>query len=115
MKALAISAVLIFGLLNSFASTLITPSYKITIEIHCPEGETACENVQYVGVNKKTGNSITLIGKEIHATGSDGVTPSHFLGYEFKNGKTTYFVSDDGELKVTQGSKVLVNEYGTWK
>ena len=44
----------------------------------------------------------------------DEITPAHFLGYEFKNGRTTYFIGEDGELRVTRGSKVLVEERGTW-
>jgi len=100
--------------LASSLSTLITPSYKITVEARCPEGEVACDNVKYVGVSTKTGKSITLVGKEIHTTSPDG-TPGHFLGYEFNNGHTTYFIGEDGELQVTKGSKVLVEEHGKWK
>jgi hypothetical protein len=100
---------------NPSVSTLITPSFKITIEVRCPEGEVECDDVKYIGISQKTSHSITLIGKEIHAIGADGVTPGHFLGYEFKNGKTTYFVNEDGELTVTRESKVLVDEHGIWK
>ena len=96
-------------------NTLITPSYKITVEMRCPEYDTTCDDVRYVGVSLKSGKSITLIGRTVHTTGADGVTPAHFLGYEFKSGKTTYFVGEDGELRVTEGSKVLVEEHGTWK
>jgi hypothetical protein len=95
--------------------TLETPSYKIKIESRCPEGFVTCDDVKYVGVSKKTGKSITLIGKTVHAVGADGVTPAHFLGYEFTNGSTTYFVSDDGEISVKQGKKILVQETGVWK
>jgi hypothetical protein len=96
-------------------NTLTTPSYKITIEEHCPEYNMTCDDVIYVGVSRKSGKSITLTGRTVHATGADGVTPTHFLGYEFKSGKTTYFVGEDGELQVTEDSKVLVEEHGTWK
>jgi hypothetical protein len=110
-----LSFVLVIASITSLqAGTLITPSYRITIESRCPEGEIACENVKYVGVDKRTGKSIVLIGREIHTMGPDGVTPARFLGYLFKNGKTTYFVGEDGELRVTQGSKLLVEEMGTW-
>ena len=74
-----------------------------------------CDDVRYTGVSRKSGRSIRLSGKTVHATGADGLTPSHFLGYEFKHGKTTYFVSEDGGLEVTRGSKVLVQEKGEWK
>jgi hypothetical protein len=100
---------------NSTASTLITPSFKITIEVRCSEGMLGCDNVKYVGIGPKTGHLVTLMGREIYAIGADGVTPSHFLGYEFKNGETNYFVGEDGKLEVTKRSRVLVDEQGTWK
>jgi hypothetical protein len=95
-------------------SALITRSYKITVEVLCPEGETECDQVRLVGLNKRNGMSITLIGKEIHTTGPDGVTPAHFLGYQFKIGQKTYWVGEDGEFQIAQGSKLLVDECGIW-
>ena len=107
--------VLLSAAISSPASTLTTPSYKITVEVRCPEGNVTCEDVRYVGVSRKSGKSITLTGRTVHTTGADGVTPSRFLGYEFKSGSTRYFVGEDGELRVTQGSKILVQETGVWK
>jgi hypothetical protein len=115
MRASLLAIALISLAAGSSASTLTTPSYKIVVETHCPEGETACDRVTYVGVSKKTGASITLTGREIHSLGPDGVTLAHFLGYLFKSGATTYFVGEDGELRVTRGSKILVQETGAWK
>lgn len=31
----------------------------------CPEGELACDKVIYIGLNKKTGDFITLQGKTV--------------------------------------------------
>ena len=95
--------------------TLETRSYKITIERHCEEGVVVCDDMKYVGVNKRTGKSITLSGTTAHTVGADGVTPGHFLGYSFKHGKTKYFVSPAGELEVTREAKVLIKETGKWK
>jgi len=114
MRVLLFAVALISSAACSLADTLTTPSYKITI-VGCGEGVVSCDTVKYVGVSRKTGRSIALIGRTVHATGPDGVTPSHFLGYEFKSGRTTYFVGEGGELLVTRGSKVLVDERGTWK
>ena len=114
MRALLV-IVLLSAAISSPASTLTTPSYKITVEVRCPEGNVTCEDVRYVGVSRKSGKSITLTGRTVHTTGADGVTPSRFLGYEFKSGSTRYFVGEDGELRVTQGSKILVQETGVWK
>jgi len=115
MRSSLLAIALISLATGALASTLTTPSYTIVIETHCPEGETVCDKVTYVGVSKKTGASITLTGREIHSLGPDGITPAHFLGYLFKSGETTYFVGEDGELRVSRGSKILVQETGVWK
>src|ERR1017187_3892386 len=103
MRAPPIAIALVLAAASSLAGTLTTPSYKITV-VGCDEYVVSCDTVRYVGVSKKTGKSIALTGRTVHTTGPDGVTPAHFLGYEFKNGRTTYFVGEDGELRVTQGS-----------
>ena len=94
---------------------LDTPSYNITIQSNCEEGSVSCDNVSYTGVNKKSGKSITLKGSTSHTLCADGVTPCRFLGYQFKNGDTSYFVSEEGGLEVTNGDEVLVSETGTWR
>ena len=115
MRASLLAIGLITAAINSPADTLTTPSYKITVEERCPEYHVTCDNVRYIGVSRKSGKSITLIGKTVHTIGTDGVTPSHFLGYEFKSGRTIYSVGGDGQLRVTRGPKVLVEEKGVWK
>lgn len=101
-------------ILAAQTDTLDTPTYRITIQ-GCGEYVVSCDTVKYVGVNKKSGKSIVIVGSTVHAIGADGVTPSSFLGYEFKSGGARYFVSQDGELRVTRGSKVLLEEQGVWK
>jgi hypothetical protein len=95
-------------------SILETPSYKIRIQ-GCNEYEVTCDSVTYIGISKQSSKSITLTGTTVHTIGADGVTPSHFLAYMFKNGSTTYFVGDDGKLLVTTASNVLVEEQGVWE
>jgi hypothetical protein len=116
-RALLVAATLVSVSVPALATTqtLTTASYKITIEVRCPEGDVTCDNVKYIGVSRKSGKSITLTGKTVHTTGADGVTPSRFLGYEFKSEGTKYFVGENGELRITRGSKVLVHETGEWK
>src|SRR5436305_5472267 len=48
------------------AGTLETSSFSISIEVKCEEGEVTCDHVKYVGTNKKTGESVELIGKTAH-------------------------------------------------
>jgi hypothetical protein len=93
--------------------TLETPTFKIKIEVRCEEGEVTCDDVKYVGTNKKTGESLELTGKTAHHMGADG-TPGRFLGYVFKNKGVQYFLSEDGLLRVTKGDEVLVQEKGEW-
>lgn len=91
-----------------------TVSFVILIDQRCPEGYVTCDDVKYVGTSKKTGKSITLSGSTVHSIGADGVTPTHFQGYLFKNGATEYFVSVHGYLEVIRRGKLLVYEEGKW-
>ncbi len=95
--------------------TLETPSFTITIDVRCEEGNVTCDDIRYVGTSKKTGKAIRLTGRTRHTICADGVTPCRFLGYEFKNGATVYFLSDGGELIVEQRGKLLLREQGEWK
>jgi hypothetical protein len=106
---------LISATVNLPASALTTPSFRITVEARCPEYDVSCDDVRYIGVSRRSGKSLTLIGRTVHTTGADGVTPSHFLGYEFKSGSITYLISEGGELRVTRGSKLLIEELGVWE
>ena len=96
------------------AATFETATYRILIDVRCPEGHVTCDNVRYVGTNKKTGKSITLRGSTVHSYANDGATPTQFQGYRFRNGSTEYFVSEHGYLEVTSGDKTLVYEEGKW-
>jgi len=91
-----------------------TASFVIQIDQRGPEGSVTSDDVRYVGTGKKTGKSITLIGSTVHSYGPDGVTPTQFQGYRFKNGSIEYFVSVHGYLEVTKGDKVLIDEKGVW-
>lgn len=96
------------------ASKLTTPSFEVTIETRCAEGVVECATVRYTGVNRKTGKSITLNGRDLHTRCADGVTPCRFLGYQFRNGRLVYQVWEHGVLEVLDGNRVLVRETGTW-
>lgn len=96
------------------ADTLNTPSFTVTIEVKCEEGNVTCDDVGYLGVSKKTGSSISLKGKTIHTKCKDG-SPCRFLGYEFRSGNTFYRVLEEGRLEVSRDNKVLVDETGDWK
>lgn len=97
------------------AQTLETPNFHVQITPQCAEGVVGCDKVSYVGTSKKNGSKMTLMGRQKMQMCADGRTPCRSLGYEFRNGNTTYFAGEDGRLVVTQGRKTLVDEQGEWK
>jgi hypothetical protein len=94
---------------------LDTPHFLVRIEVRCAEGEVTCDDVVYAGRNKRTGASVTIVGRTSHTLCADGVTPCRFLGYAFETGGFRYFVGEDGQLLVRKGAKVLVQEFGSWQ
>jgi hypothetical protein len=97
------------------AEILETPSFLVTIDAGCAEGEVACKQAVYTGKSKKSGKSITLRGETLHSMCADGVTPCRFLGYRFKSGAIVYTVTEGGELIVNDRHKTLVHEQGVWR
>jgi hypothetical protein len=95
------------------AETLKTKNFRIQITRNCAEGNVTCNKVTYFGKDLRTGKSIRLNGKTIHSVGADGVTPSRFLGYEFRNNKYLYRVTEDNKLLVFNGKKLILQEQGT--
>ncbi len=96
------------------AAKFETAGFVILIDDRSAEYSIGSDDVTYFGSSKKTGKSIMLIGSTVHSYGPDGITPTQFQGYHFKNGSIEYFVSEHGYLEVTKGGKVLVFERGQW-
>ena len=99
----------------SAGDALLTPSFRIVVERHCPEGTVVCDQVSYRGEDRETGAAISLTGSTEYSICADGQTPCRFLGYRFANGNVIYEVSEDGLLTVTQAGKVLLQEQGEWQ
>lgn len=108
---IATIAVLSSGLL--LAKTLDTLHYKISIQCEV-QSEGGCSKVSYQETNKETGEKVNLTGTQVLEKCPDKATPCHSLGYEFSNGNLTYLISENGQLQVLDGAKVLVDEAGTW-
>jgi hypothetical protein len=97
------------------AKSLDTPHYKITISCQNPtQNEVGCSKASYQEINKETGAKVNLMGTQVMEKCADKTTPCHSLGYEFSNGNLTYLISENGQLQVLNGAKVLVDEAGTW-
>ncbi len=115
MKAIAVCFYLfLWFAIPAQALTLLTPSFVVVIIDKAPEGTVSSDDVLYVGVSRKNGNTIQVKGRTIHTLAADGVTPSKFLGWSFTTDKATYFVSEGGLLEVKSGKKILVSEKGEW-
>lgn len=116
MKALFQTMVIVavFACSSAYAGVLVTPGFAIVIAEQCQEGNVACAQVVYTGVNRKTGAALTLRGKALTAMCADGVTPCHHLGWVFENGAVTYTVTDAGELTVTESGRTLTRQAGKW-
>lgn len=112
MSALLLGATLHPG--SAFAAELTTKTYSIAVTENCGEGDVACQDVSYIGTNRPNGKAIHLKGRTVVAMCKDGITPCHHLGYEFRNGKYTYFVADQGWLQVSRGRELILHEKGTW-
>lgn len=115
MNKLMCTLFMLFSSMVSYSQTLDTPDYIVTITCESKEYEVGCNKVTYTGVSKKSGNKISLVGKQIMKMCADGVTPCHSLGYVFENEGVRYFVSEDGVLTVTQGDKTIIDQSGLWK
>lgn len=95
---------------------LRTENYQISIHRDCPEGSVSCDWVQ-IQIRKEGETKATeLRGSTWHTSGSDGITPSRFLGYRAKDElENRYFIHEDGALKIQhEDGTVIVAELGHW-
>jgi hypothetical protein len=100
---------------GAIADVLTTKQFRIEIQRKCAEGNVTCDRVSYRGEDLKTGKSILLSGKTMHAKCADGVTPCRFLGYEFRNRGYRYIVTEGGRLDIYQGRKLILSQSGAWE
>jgi hypothetical protein len=95
-------------------TVLETPSFHITISETCPEYAVDGCTATYVGINKKSGASISLKGAAVMAMCNDNVTPCHFQYYKFINGAYSYFIFLGGEIRVSKAHTNIFHEQSTW-
>lgn len=110
LAALSLSLV---SLVN--AAVLVTERFVIVIVERCAEGDVACSNVSYTGVNRKTGEAISLQGQAWVRMCADTVTPCEHIGWQFKNGEVTYRIRETPpSLEVERGGKALLRQKAVW-
>ena len=113
---LGAAALLIASQANAaFDAVLLTPQFVVVVVERCPEGDVACNDVTYTGVNRKTGESIFLKGQAWVRLCADRVTPCQHIGWEFKNGDLIYRVQESpAVLRVERRGKTLLEQEGKW-
>jgi hypothetical protein len=117
-----------------------TKDYIISLTPNCIYGLFDCDDIDYLGVNKTSGDSIPLKGvalyekqnykdikhelsypqKDMLAIDAGDMYDKHSyfkqIGYIFSNGKYRYKILISGELIVENGhGKIILNQKGTWK
>jgi hypothetical protein len=97
------------------SAVLLTPQFVVVVVERCPEGDVACNDVTYTGVNRNTGESIHLKGQAWVRLCADRVTPCQHIGWQFKNGDLIYRVQETpAVLQVERRGKTLLEEAGKW-
>jgi hypothetical protein len=99
---------------KSRVRVLETKNYLVTIDDNRPVGDFDSAAVSYHCVSKKSGHKITLPHGNCVTESHDG-SPEKLEGYTFWNGDTQYSVRENGRLEVHRGTKVIVDETGTWR
>lgn len=97
------------------ADTLLTPSYRITIELRCDVANEPCDKVHYTATQLQTGDTVTLIGRGIYRACVPKTAPCLPVGFQFSGGLLTHTVLTSGDLMISEGNKVLVLERGRWQ
>jgi len=109
----AVAALPIASTVN--AAVLVTEQFVVVIVERCPEGDVACNNVSYTGVNRNTGEVVSLKGQAWVRMCADTVTPCEHVGWQFKNGEYTYRVRETPpSLEVERGGKTLIQQKAVW-
>lgn len=111
MKKIIMSIFLIFPFITFAQNVPIEPcsfeSNNLWIKLVqlCPEGELVCDKVIYIGLNKKTGDFITLQGKTVVSKRNN-----NFLYYEFINNDTKYIIYRDNFLEIIKDNKTILSQ-----
>ena len=97
------------------AAVLVTEQFVIVVVERCPEGDVTCNNVSYTGINRKTGEAISLKGQAWVRMCADTVTPCEHVGWQFKSGEFTYRVrATPPSLEVERGGKTVIEQKVVW-
>lgn len=94
---------------NNIKFNIETKNFNIRIKNNCKIGEVTCDNVEYIGVDKKSNKKIILIGSTYHSMNNN--IPGRFLGYIFKNNNYQYIILEtDKLLLIEKDNKIIYSE-----
>lgn len=95
---------------------LVTARFTVTLTSRCELGFFDCDDIDYHGLNRQTGDSIQLEGGQDLACSWEPFGCEH-LGYRFEHGDTHYLISHSGLLRVLRATTgdVLLEEQGNWE
>ncbi len=97
------------------AAVLVTEQFVIVIVEQCPEGDVACNNVKYTGVNRSTGETLTLKGQAWVRMCADAVSPCQHIGWQFRNGDYVYRIRETPpSLIIERNGRMLIEQKATW-
>lgn len=111
MKKISMIIFLLFPFFAFADSNLVekctyeTDDLWIKLVTLCQEGELTCDKIVYIGLNKKTGDFITLSGKSVISKNS-----YNFLYYEFINNDTKYIINRYNTLEITKNNKLILSK-----
>jgi len=106
---IAIIASTCFALPAYSSGKYSTPTYEMSIEVSCVEGMISCDNVHMILNNKKTKESVSVIGSTLHTICADGATPCRFLGYKFQKDDLKYMIINQ-RFTIHESKKEIVSE-----
>lgn len=80
--------------------------FNVEIKYNCSEGEMACEDVDYEGINKNTGARLKLKGRVMFDSHNND-----FQGYIFDNGQYSYTLNPDYSKKEITNEIWMLNVF----
>ncbi|MEH6565655.1 MAG: hypothetical protein V7756_10070 [Halopseudomonas sp.] len=113
--SLSLAALLLSSSLLAGERVLITPSFELSLDSRCAEGEVSCNDYTLQGLERENGRPFMLQGRSMHTTCADGVTPCRFLGYRFDQSSRSFLITEDGLLNIYHGDNLILHEQGRWE
>ena len=107
IAALASLAIPIAAIQTEAKEMYSSKTYEFSIQRRCHEGWISCDNVLLEARNKKTGESLSVIGSTYHSRCADGISPCRFIGYIFKKNGLKIIIDYQNLVFTRNGAEIL--------